>query len=98
MLPGKGDDVVLIDAVAADAKAADEDRALIERRAAGKKDDAVLIGDVVRIVVGGGGGFGSAADRPVSAVLSDIQEGKMTAAAALNTYPQSAPYLAKKRA
>ena len=39
-------DVVLIDAVAADAEAAHQGRALVQRRAAGEEHDPVLIGDV----------------------------------------------------
>lgn len=59
---------------------------------------ALQRGDVVRIVVGGGGGFGKAADRPIAAVLADIQEGKLTITGALDAYPQAAPYLAQRRA
>src|SRR4029450_10119000 len=50
LLASECDDVGLITAVAADGAAADEDRALVERRAAGEEDNAVLIGDVAGIV------------------------------------------------
>src|SRR5205807_44531 len=51
--PGERHHVVLIDAVAGDAEAADERagavHAPVDRRAAGEEDDAVLVGQVVRL-------------------------------------------------
>jgi N-methylhydantoinase B len=53
---------------------------------------------VVRIVVGGGGGFGNPADRPVEAILEDLREGKLSPAAARRLYPQVTPHLVGQRA
>jgi N-methylhydantoinase B len=63
-----------------------------------KTRHALRKGDVVRIVVGGGGGFGNPADRPVEAILEDLREGKLSPAAARRLYPQVAPHLAGQRA
>lgn len=45
-------------------------------------------GDVVRVIVGGGGGFGDPATRPIAAVLCDLREGKITEAHLRAVYPQ----------
>src|SRR5581483_653972 len=46
----RGDEVVLIDAIAADAEAADQGAILVDARAAGEEDDAVLVGEVRLLV------------------------------------------------
>ena len=46
-------------------------------------------GDVVRVVVGGGGGFGDPRDRPVERILDDLLEGKISTQHATAHYPQS---------
>jgi N-methylhydantoinase B len=43
-------------------------------------------GSVARIITGGGGGWGSAGDRPVSEVAYDVREGYVSAAAATELY------------
>jgi N-methylhydantoinase B len=55
---------------------------------------ALLKGDLVRIVVGGGGGFGNPSERPVESILEDLREGKQSPAAAQRLYPQVKPHLA----
>ena len=40
--------------------------------------DALKKGDVVRIETPGGGGFGSASDRDVTALAADLRDGKIT--------------------
>jgi N-methylhydantoinase B len=47
-------------------------------------------GDLVRVVAGGGGGFGNAADRPLGLIRADLAEGKVTLDAARRAYPQAA--------
>ena len=47
-------------------------------------------GDVVRVVAGGGGGFGRPADRPVEEVLRDLADGKISRAHLLANYPHAA--------
>jgi N-methylhydantoinase B len=54
---------------------------------------ALRKGDVVRVIVGGGGGFGAGRDRPVEEVLGDLKNGKITAAFAAQHYPQVAAHL-----
>lgn len=46
-------------------------------------------GDIVRVVVGGGGGFGPPAERPVAAVLDDLDEGKITIGHVAAYYPHA---------
>jgi N-methylhydantoinase B len=46
-------------------------------------------GDLVRVVVGGGGGFGPPSGRPVAAVLDDLAEGKVTPGHVAAYYPQA---------
>lgn len=46
-------------------------------------------GDVVRVVVGGGGGYGPPSKRSVDAVMDDLREGKITSAHVQTTYPQA---------
>jgi N-methylhydantoinase B len=46
-------------------------------------------GDIVRVVVGGGGGFGDPVARPVAAVLGDLREGKITEGHLRSAYPQA---------
>ncbi len=43
-------------------------------------------GDIIRLVTGGGGGWGHPHDRPVEAVLADIRGGFVSAEAALRDY------------
>ncbi|MFO1056924.1 MAG: hydantoinase B/oxoprolinase family protein [Dongiaceae bacterium] len=47
-------------------------------------------GDVVRVVAGGGGGFGPPGDRDVAAVLADLADGKVTPQHVALHYPQAA--------
>lgn len=46
-------------------------------------------GDVVRVVAGGGGGYGAPSDRSAEAIAADLLAGKATAAAVEHSYPQS---------
>lgn len=62
-----------------------------------KARHALLKGDLVRIVVGGGGGFGNPAERPVEAILEDLREGKQSPASAQRLYPQVKPHLTGQR-
>ena len=48
---------------------------------------AVRRGDVVRIVTGGGGGWGSPAERAVDAIASDVRNGLITSEKAQMHYP-----------
>ena len=43
-------------------------------------------GDVLRVLSGGGGGYGDPAERPADAVLSDVIDGKVSVAAARAEY------------
>jgi N-methylhydantoinase B len=45
-------------------------------------------GDRVRIVVGGGGGFGEPDEREADAIRADLQAGKVSRMAAAAAYPQ----------
>jgi N-methylhydantoinase B len=54
---------------------------------------ALRKGDVVRVIVGGGGGFGAGRERSVEEVLDDLKNGKITAAFAAQHYPQVAGHL-----
>jgi N-methylhydantoinase B len=47
-------------------------------------------GDVVRVVAGGGGGFGSPEERATEAVLADLADGKITRQHLATHYPQAA--------
>jgi N-methylhydantoinase B len=47
-------------------------------------------GDLVRVIAGGGGGFGTAADRPLGSIRADLADGKATLDAARRAYPQAA--------
>ena len=53
-------------------------------------------GDIIRVVVGGGGGFGDPSSRPVSAVLNDLQEGKITEGHMRAVYPQAVSAVGQK--
>ena len=46
-------------------------------------------GDVVRVIAGGGGGYGAPSDRSGEAIAADLLAGKATAAAVEHSYPQS---------
>jgi N-methylhydantoinase B len=54
---------------------------------------ALRKGDVVRVIVGGGGGFGERRERSVEEVLDDIRNEKITVAHALQHYPQVSNHL-----
>jgi N-methylhydantoinase B len=50
---------------------------------------ALKKGDIVRVVAGGGGGFGPPGQRPVEEVLKDLSEGKITPDHIAAHYPQA---------
>jgi N-methylhydantoinase B len=54
-------------------------------------------GDIVRVVVGGGGGFGEPSARPAAAVLEDLSEGKITEAHMRAFYPHAVAPKPKSR-
>jgi hypothetical protein len=43
-------------------------------------------GDVLRVLTGGGGGYGDPCERPPEAVLSDVLDGKVSCQAARESY------------
>ncbi len=51
-----------------------------------KGDRALCPGDVVRVLSGGGGGFGNPLERPISSVQNDLLQGYVSAEAALKGY------------
>ncbi len=58
---------------------------------------ALKRGDIVRVVVGGGGGFGPPGQRAVAAIEQDLREGKVTQEHVNSHYPQASPHPAGKR-
>lgn len=57
-----------------------------KRRALRKDDIAIHTGDFLRVVSGGGGGYGSPLERDVHLVLADVCDGYVTREAAMRVY------------
>jgi N-methylhydantoinase B len=62
-----------------------------EIRLPSKTACALHAGDLVRVIAGGGGGFGPPEERSRTAVSADVLAGKVSPAAAARSYPHLAP-------